>query len=73
MPLPRSYMEVGAGVYPSRFLRMRSRMIPEATRIRMSASAMARPIRTTKTSAKCFSVEEHVSREHQILHRGIET
>lgn len=57
MPLPRSYMDVDAGVYPSRFLRIRSRMIPEATRIRMSASAMARPMRTTKTSAKCLAVE----------------
>lgn len=58
MPLPRSYMDVGAGVYPSRFLRIRSRMIPARTSKSIKPSEIARPIRITKTKGMFFPAKK---------------
>lgn len=50
--LALSYMLVGAGMYPSRFRRTRSAMMPATTRRKISARDMAKPISTMKPRAR---------------------
>ena len=52
MALVLSYMDVGAGMYPSRFFRKRSSKRPASTSRSIKPSEIASPINTTKTKGK---------------------
>lgn len=52
MPLCLSKLEVGAGMYPSRFRRIRSATTPITTRMKTKPRAMASAMSTMKPLAR---------------------